>query len=106
MNFEKYTDQQLFRIANRLQDAKDIEDVMKEFSEKRNQVEPHKGYDADYDIPDETYVEKMTIREKLGFLDQQGIDNDHYLDLRNLDEAGSPTMAKRSDRDGRTRKYI
>lgn len=91
-NFEKYTDQQLFRIANRLQDAKDIEDVMKEFSEKRKQIEPDRGYDSEYDIPDETYVEKLTIREKLGFLDQQGVDNDHYLDLRNLYEAVSPTM--------------
>lgn len=91
-NFEKYTDQQLFRIANRLQDAKDIEDVMKEFAEKRKQGETVKEYDPDYDIPDETYVEKMTIREKLGQLDQQGIDNDHYLDLRNLFEAVSPTM--------------
>lgn len=91
-NFEKYTDQQLWRIANRLQDAKDIEDVMKEFTEKRKQGESVKEYDPDYDIPDETYVEKMTIREKLGHLDQQGIDNDHYLDLRNLFEAVSPTM--------------
>lgn len=91
-NFEKYTDQQLFRIANRLQDAADIEDVMKEFAQKRQQVEDEREYDSDYDIPDETYVEKLTIREKLNRLDEQGIDNNHYLDLRNLFEAVSPTM--------------
>lgn len=92
-NFEKYTDQQLFRIVNRLQDAKDIEDVMKEFAEKRNQVEPDKEYDSDYDIPDETYVEEaLTVREKLGRLDEQCLDNGRYLDLRNLYEAVSPTM--------------
>lgn len=92
-NFEKYTDQQLWRIANRLQDAKDIEDVMKEFAEKRNQVEPDKEYDSDYDIPDETYVEEaLTVREKLGRLDEQCLDNGRYLDLRNLYEAVSPTM--------------
>lgn len=91
-NFEKYTDQQLWRIANRLQDAKDIEDVMKDFAQKRNQGETVKEYDPDYDIPDETYVEKMTIKEKLSRLDEQGIDNEHYLDLRNLFEAVAPTM--------------
>lgn len=91
-NFEKYTDEQLFRIANRLQDAADIEDVMKEFAEKRKQVQDQREYDPEYDIPDETYVEKLTIREKLNRLDEQGIDNDHYLDLRNLFEAVSPTM--------------
>lgn len=91
-NFDKYTDQQLFRIANRLQDAADIEDVMKEFAQKRQQVEDEREYDADYDIPDETYVEKLTIREKLNRLDEQGIDNNHYLDLRNLFEAVNPTM--------------
>lgn len=91
-NFEKYTDQQLWRIANRLQDAKDIEDVMKDFAQKRKQGETVKEYDPDYDIPDETYVEKMTIKEKLSRLDEQGIDNEHYLDLRNLFEAVAPTM--------------
>ena len=91
-NFEKYTDQQLWRIANRLQDAKDIEDVMKDFAQKRKQGDTVKEYDPEYDIPDETYVEKMTVREKLSRLDEQGIDSDHYLDLRNLFEAVSPTM--------------
>ena len=93
-NFDKYTDQQLFRIANRLQDAADVEKVMKEFAETRrkNQEKESRPYDPDYDIPDETYVEKLTIREKLGRLDEQCLDQGRYLDLRNLFEAVSPTM--------------
>lgn len=91
-DFNKYTDQQLFRIANRLQDAAEIQDVMKEFAEKRKQVQPAREYDPDYDIPDETYVEKLTIRQKLGRLDEECLDNGKYLDLRNLYEAVAPTM--------------
>lgn len=91
-DFDKYTDQQLFRIANRLQDAADIEDVMREFEQKRNKQAEQKAYDAEYDIPDETYEESLTVREKLGCLDEQCLDGDKYFDLRNMFEAVSPTM--------------
>jgi len=91
-DFDKYTDQQLFRIVNRLKDKAEIEDVMKEFAEKRKQNEQRK-YDSEYDIPDETYVEEaLTVRDKLSRLDEQCLDNGRYLDLRNLFEAVSPTM--------------
>lgn len=91
-DFNKYTDQQLFRIVNRLKDKAEIDDIMKEFAEKRKQNEQRK-YDSEYDIPDETYVEEaLTVRDKLGRLDEQCLDNGRYLDLRNLFEAVSPTM--------------
>lgn len=93
-HFDRLTDQQLFRIANRLQDAADVEKVMKEFAETRrkNREKESRPYDPEYDLPDETYVEKLTIREKLGHLDEQCLDQGRYLDLRNLFEAVSPTM--------------
>lgn len=91
-DFDKYTDQQLFRIANRLQDAADIEDVMRDFSEIRNRQAEQKAYDAEYDIPDETYEESITVRQKLGRMDEACLDNGNYLDLRNLFEAVTPNM--------------
>lgn len=91
-DFDKYTDQQLFRIANRLQDAADIENVMREFAETRNKKSEQKAYDAEYDIPDETYEESLTVRQKLGRIDEACLDNGNYLDLRNLFEAVSPNM--------------
>lgn len=91
-DFDKYTDQQLFRIANRLQDAADIEDVMRDFSEIRNRQAEQKAYDAEYDIPDETYEESLTVRQKLGRMDEACLDNGNYLDLRNLFEAVTPNM--------------
>ena len=91
-NFDKYTDQQLFRIANRLQDAADIEDVMREFAEIRNRQAEKKAYDAEYDIPDETYEESLTVRQKLSRMDEACLDNGNYLDLRNLFEAVTPNM--------------
>lgn len=91
-DFDKYTDQQLFRIANRLQDAADIEDVMREFAETRNRQAEQKAYDAEYDIPDETYEESLTVRQKLSRMDEACLDNGNYLDLRNLFEAVTPNM--------------
>lgn len=91
-DFDKYTNQQLFRIANRLQDAADIENVIREFEEQRNKQAEEKAYDAEYDIPDETYEESLTVREKLGRLDEQCLDGDKYFDLRNMFEAVSPNM--------------
>ena len=91
-DFDKYTYQQLFRIANRLQDAADIEDVMREFAEIRNRQAEKKAYDADYDIPDETYEESLTVRQKLSRMDEACLDNGNYLDLRNLFEAVTPNM--------------
>ena len=91
-DFDKYTDQQLFRIANRLQDAADIEDVMREFAEIRNRQAEKKAYDAEYDIPDETYEESLTVRQKLSRMDEACLDNGNYLDLRNLFEAVTPNM--------------
>ena len=65
---------------------------MREFAETRNRQAEQKAYDAEYDIPDETYEESLTVRQKLSRMDEACLDNGNYLDLRNLFEAVTPNM--------------